>query len=694
MLIRRDAASEAPLEADADAAAASPSGPSQPSQWASNVGLPMDPLPEPMPAPSEDPDATAGTLAQLVLGGGPEALPALLTALSRSGFAVYGPDGQIAVRPAGSAEGLFFEAWQVRSMVGGAGRHKHVSVPLSWLDEGLKVAIPALKGEPVAERLVDGVVQSAQSDDPSVRFWARFVIELGKQSQTYAAYDLAARPASDAVRLDVIQFALIARRLEADLGTAPRAPAAQTARRSGWLSMPVVYAAEPCTPSGPPPRDHASRTVFQQLMHWFTTPGRAINSLVSDSIANLMDYAMLTLMMSALKVDVEMESAPPLRRTKTTTAGEPKKIKSVVTLDGTPLEWANCYRAWLNSHGRELRSYPRSNGPVPNVAVDFDLHDAGLVRIPTSAPPAERGLPGATMTDQQGLARLALEGMPQDHNLNDPTREQRKRAEVTVSATVKMSDLLTRSHPTSGLASIDVVHEWVTQQDFQIDVPYPFEVIDWSEGPARWTGTITVVETIISQSSGRSSFDQGAHTISDTETTKLTVQVTETVSDIGVFASLKGKVEGEYTRLKTHAGWTRGSCGQITNRQMNNTSRERAAGSGKGDTTISVTIFDDGAYLIAASSDGFSMPVTGEFSGELDVFRPAGQGGCTVVVKSDQRPHAPMERSMGGMVQANGRVDSRNTSVLSGSITEDVPSGSGENTTWRTKTTTWSLRRQ
>jgi hypothetical protein len=661
------------------------------------MGLPTDPLPDPIALASDDGDV-AGMLAQTVATGGNDALAALVTALSKSGFAIYGPDGMVAVRPEGADQGFFLEAWQVRSMLGAVGPRKHVSVPIGGLAAGVLAAVPSLKDEPIAQFLVDGIVESAQSDDPSLRVWARFIIELGKLPHSYPSYDLLARPDVNTVHFDAIQLALIARRLAADLAAAVGANLGTEAPRTGWFFLPIVYADEPCVPTGVRPTPRATRSAFGQLMRTITAPGRAINRAVSPSIENWLDYQNLALMFSALKVDVEMEGGPPLRRTKTTAPGEPRKIRAMVSLDGVPLEWVNCYRAWLNSRGRELRDIPRSNGPVPNVAVEFDLDGQAIVRIPLSAPAEQRGLPGGTKTDDQGIARLAVEGVPQDRDLREPAREQRRTAAVKVSATVKASDLLTRSHPTEGIASTDFVHEWVTEQEFTIDVPYRFEVIDWSDTPGRWTGTITVVDTAIITSSGEGPFDRAATSWQQTETTEVSVQVTETTGDDStggsLHASMKGRIQGRYNRQKTFAGWTLNSCGSIKNRRMNNTSREAATGSGEGDSSITVSVFDDGRYLIAASPDELVMPVTGRVDSELEVLRTRGQD-CYVDVKTDGREFVPTQRTIGGLIQAAGTIDPQNVNVLKGSTTEEKTPASptpGGTAKW-VKTTTWELQR-
>jgi hypothetical protein len=213
-----------------------------------------------------------------------------------------------------------------------------------------------------------------------------------------------------------------------------------------------------------------------------------------------------------------------------------------------------------------------------------------------------------------------------------------------------------------------------------------------TDNDGRWSGTISVIETSSSTSSGASPFDRGAHTIEETETTQTTVQVTDGVdpSATRAHATLKGRVEGRYERVKNHAGWTRESCGSIKNRKMNNTSKETSTGTGTGDSTITVSLSGDGTYTITAISQDVVMPIAGHFNGSLDVFRSGGQD-CVVYAKTESRDHVPLQQTVGGLIQASGRVDPKAPNVLAGSKTE-VLSQSDNNK--RERTTTWQFRRQ
>jgi hypothetical protein len=213
-----------------------------------------------------------------------------------------------------------------------------------------------------------------------------------------------------------------------------------------------------------------------------------------------------------------------------------------------------------------------------------------------------------------------------------------------------------------------------------------------TDNEGRWSGTITVVEKAISNSSGASPFDQGAHTLEETETEQVTVQVTDGVDASGTpaLASLKGRVEGRYERVKTYAGWVTRSCGAVT-RRMNNTSKETSTGSGSGDATISVALASDGTYAITVSSD-VVMPLIGQTAGALEVFGT----GCVVGVKADSREHVPLQRTVDRLLGAAGRVDPKTPNVLAGSKTEDLSpetTSPGVNVR-RERTTTWQFRRQ
>jgi hypothetical protein len=651
------------------------------------VGLPGDPLPAPMPVPDGHPDEIASVLAPMVAAGGPDALPALLAALQKSGIAVYGPDNAVAVQAGGPDEGLSFESWQVRAMLGVVGRRR-ASVSLSSLAVGLAAKMPALRDQPVAQELAADIVKSANGDDPVRRFWARFIAELGRHRPGSAAYDLLGNVDPSAVRLDPIQLAMIALQLQAEITTAAGAPLDSAARpsRPSLLDaiFPTLYAAAPCNPSPNHPRPSVSRGVFMSLIMSMSS---AVNQVGRDLTQNLRDYQNLILLLNAVKVDVELEGGSALRRTKTTTAGEARKVRATVSINSSLLEWDNCFAEVLGGRVPDWRR----PGPLPGIPVDWNLQGGEIVRIPTGAPGNERGLPDGTRTDNQGFARLAVEGSPQSRNLPETAKEERRQVAATASVKLKFADLV---HRTAG--SLPDPNNWLFDQEFTLDVPYPFEVMDWTDGAGRWTGSISVVETTISTYAGDGT--GGATQSAETATTKVTYELTETVSENGsngtVFASVKGRVEGSYDVQKTHSSWQLKSCGAVKDRRMNNTSQEAGTATKSGTANIMVTIFDDGRYVIAAHSEELQANLITRFQATLDVF---GQN-CVPIARTDARESVPMLRNLGALAQANGTVDRNNPNALMGEVTEDsgppASGGSGRGGTRTVKTIKWNLRRQ
>ena len=106
-----------------------------------------------------------------------------------------------------------------------------------------------------------------------------------------------------------------------------------------------------------------------------------------------------------------------------------------------------------------------------------------------------------------------------------------------------------------------------------------------------------------------------------------------------------------------------GSCGQISNRRMSNTSRESSAGSGDATRRPRSSTGRWFVPFIAASSVSFNMPSHRPTAGELEVFRSGAQG-CVVATKSDTLQHVPLEQTAGGLIQVNGRVDPKTPTTL------------------------------
>src|SRR5687767_6671244 len=167
-------------------------------------------LPEPLRRPQGNDDEVAAALAKHISARDEQSLPALLAAVLAAGFAVRDPDGSL-MQTVEPGQGLIFEAWEVAAMAKMYGEGK--TATLTYLTDGLKL-IPELKRAPLNKILVDGIRGHAQGNHPSLRFWARLIVELGRHSDQ--PYDMLTQQDEAGIRLDAVQSALILRRLAGD----------------------------------------------------------------------------------------------------------------------------------------------------------------------------------------------------------------------------------------------------------------------------------------------------------------------------------------------------------------------------------------------------------------------------------------------------------------------------------------------
>jgi hypothetical protein len=231
------------LEQAADAAGGMLGGPAL-SVLRGTVLGPHAPTPAPLgtspysspasPEPSGGPASTvvqepAAALASQVLAGGEETLLALRTALVMSGLPVLDDDGRPLVVAGHTGTGLPLAGWEVRLLAANA--RSAAGMRLADLGYVLE-ALPGLAGQPIAEMLMEGIRDAANSREPDSHFWSLFIAELGRQRAE--PVDLLAAASPDEVMLDGLQIQLILRRLTADLALAGSSNRADAGMLS-WL---------------------------------------------------------------------------------------------------------------------------------------------------------------------------------------------------------------------------------------------------------------------------------------------------------------------------------------------------------------------------------------------------------------------------------------------------------------------------
>ncbi|MES1168164.1 MAG: hypothetical protein ABUL61_03235, partial [Oleiharenicola lentus] len=147
------------------------------------------------PPPAEpipyDADAAPLILARKYLEGGDGSRAALLEALERMGWGVRNVKGEVVKAPPANANtGLAMRDYELEELLWNP--VDQPTVRLIAVAQALAVPFEDADPEELAQDIVETIRKGAESEQPQQRFWARFIIALGRVSP--ANYDLAGSP--------------------------------------------------------------------------------------------------------------------------------------------------------------------------------------------------------------------------------------------------------------------------------------------------------------------------------------------------------------------------------------------------------------------------------------------------------------------------------------------------------------------
>jgi hypothetical protein len=449
-------------------------------------------LPEPARLPAGTVDERAAELAKAVSKADSSSTAAFYAAVLASGYGVRDPDGSVlqTVQP---GQGLAFRAGEVAALAKMYGERRMVD--LTYLCAGLK-AIPELKEAPLEKILLDGIRKHAQDGKSPLHFWARFIVELGRQRDEPS--DMLGVTDPKNVRLDAIQAGLILRRLAGDFyGFAQREQQASArsgahlvgsaqGRRVNEPQNPLFIRAalhdvvsprlmkavateaveptqrrSPCPEylegDGPTAQDATAiiiTTGWEKLLDYL----RAQN-IIGDryskfvKIFNILStYAKFVVTYAMLETEIDVKD-PPLVRTTTTMPGGERRLIAKVNMNTGGFQDINCLRNALNVFtGLDVSLL--KDGPLEGVEVNWHLIEGGSQGIVgfknegprIQDPGAYAGIPGQngtpvqaiprTKTDKDGAASICLQGKPHVPYVGQPRLPVMKRA--VVMTTIKM----------------------------------------------------------------------------------------------------------------------------------------------------------------------------------------------------------------------------------------------------------------
>ena len=661
-------------------------------------------LPEPSRKPQGKPDEVAASLAKAITSGDDQSLPALLTAILTAGFGIRDSDGGVTqtVQP---GQGLVFDAWEIAAMAKMFGERRIVK--LSYLCDGIR-AIPELKQAPLEKIIINGIRKQSSSDQPELRFWARFIVELGKRSAE--PYDLLKAADEKRVRIDAIQNALILRRLMGDLHTVgQRAKQANKKSDQSNREIKVAYAH---APQQQPCRQSEIESIvndldatlstwgFGELMSWinekiggtagelFEKYGKFIN------VANIiLAYAKFIATYAALETEITIEN-PPLVRIKTRGSGYQRTLTAKVTMNIGKWQQVNCFR-WLLNYGTGLDFSLMNDGPMEGVVVNWHIteggfadyyhsgdRDAQLVQFKGTGPRIQDAGTSAgigstavgnltsTKTDAQGNAKIILEGANRQKDIPPPHNEVMKKAVVMTTVKLKGGeikgdavDLL--GHLLGGALTIPA--ELLYRTDWASTATLEVPVKDWETCNSNgWEGTITYTKkfenTIVNDN--EKGHDETVQ--KENYTATITFGGERLNSSSGIVNVLNGNTVTTASYYEQYKSTGKRACNRPNERTMDLSSESQSSAS------VSVMLEPGGRYRVNYQVP--SVSVEGQF---VTSWRLEGDCRNPYMAKSGGNKSL-MSRGIDiHPVEIEGVIDPKNPHVLKGSKTETVERNGG-----------------
>jgi hypothetical protein len=535
-------------------------------------------LPPPAPMPAGSADEQADALAKMVAARDEGSTAALVTAMLASGFVISRADGT--TLKTGGGQGMAIDEWQIAAMAKQFGQGR--TIPFDRLTRMLRW-LPGAAKVPIDSLLLADIRQDAADQEPTRRFWARFIAGLGKHATPVAtAYDLLDQSTVSAdVALDAVQSQLLLVRLAGDFAVLEKQAAEdRAARMQPMLQFASYRVQSSSTPAQPPcvvPTNAGVILDYNALGVTFGF-GKAMEAIKAQypkvegyvgkaAIANvLLNVAKFLTTYAALDVKINMDSHV-LTRTKTIAPGETRTLTADVKIDtGTWLQMANCIRPALNVAGLDF-SVP-TNGAVSNVLVTWQLledEDADSLAASAQAILHNANItePGADntqdssevggvylkakkqqeqFTDANGRSTITVLGAPQANDLSrklvkNVERQVRVAAFVQVKTT-NLPDVEKDPWPTASAvgdylgpmialltgdklgAIVGLSAETLYRSAWYSSDSFPFTVKDWQACDDRWSGRVQAITTGRFEDS-REIFDRGP--AKTTRRTRMTV---------------------------------------------------------------------------------------------------------------------------------------------------------------------------
>jgi hypothetical protein len=449
-------------------------------------------------APTNPVDAQAVSLATQILKGGSQTGAAVTQALLATGFAIQAPDGSLALPTSSASQGMLVTQWDVDVMA--AGTNGGGFITLYDLAAAIQLAFPELDTNLIVANILAGIGDSAQSDQSTVRLWARLIVELGRQRD--ALYDLL-NPAVDPtqVDLDPVQFNLIINEFLGDVVSAQNdVPAANAvtlgARRTAagigsatGRARALATTAPPCTLTDTQQMimDQAAKAEtkgFKQLVKYLESKGVAgagTLGKISGRLSAVLTYAKLLASLLAFNETFSANLDELVRTLSRVNGGQQMKITATVSFDNGNAQLLNCVRQVGNLIGVDFKLTP--TGVIKNAEIIWYLLDGGTNGIAGQLGYlrwAQGSLPNVgRFTDANGQDTITIEGAPQSKVLIDPHSVEKPgkvHAKINLKSANIVQDLM---DALGGASTLPIEMAYRTGLGFERS--YSFTVVDWED---------------------------------------------------------------------------------------------------------------------------------------------------------------------------------------------------------------------
>ena len=665
-------------------------------------------LPEPLRMPAGNVDQQATALAEAVAAGDDSSTAALYAAVLASGYGVRDRDKSV-MRTTEKAQGLVLASWEVAAAAKLYG--EDYGVMLAHLANSFTQKVPALKDVPLADAVLDGIRKAAKSNHTAVRFWARFIVALGKRSP--APYDLLTQVDPTRTRLDAIQVAFILSRLSGEFAVIEKRTAAHHPRLRSESFQSSCGGANNFEDIINDYDALEQTTLFDIITE--RLGGKAATYGKVAGVANVvLTVFKFVVSYASLEVEITMD-ADKLIRTKTTTPGEKRLLTATLKMDTSKWDMINCLRPTLNKVGLDV-DIPKS-GPLVGVNVEWVMVLGGdsrgwfgtvedIINIFGGETSYGDGLvfldplrganrsPGKQLTNSDGASQIYVVGTPQEADLS--TRklfEVDKAAGVRVDVQLKPMRIVDETQAVSNIMDVaedalsfltgdplggvvGAAAETLYRSNWYGSQPFYFIVKDWEPCKGQWIGTITYTTTL--KDIGSAEDFRTRRTWNDEASYEGTAQ-------------LDGRRDNQGAPMvrvtaKAHERSERFSTGKVGCFYAGTKIRELNG---------SETVDTSGFYVLMNPRSGqydVSFPAILVSASGFDSNDAVVKGQCNNPYNKDVHEKSALSMKLSGEgpgMEASRRIDPNNPDVISGTETTSFTTTKGV----RTSTITWNLRR-